>query len=225
MAEKEKSQEQPEEQTDKLLAKVPEESIFRCHDGRTFRDMKDLAEGLAAMSDDTFAYHVNSEKNDFSKWVRDVIRDEKLASDLAKATNRTQAARYVTARLAVLTSKGKMSKPTGGKKQSQPQGKDNMTQSAEQQLKDLPLAEMQKQLSSSADGLSQAEAQKRLEKYGYNELPEKKNNAAAKISILFLGPYPNYDNNSCSPVWHTATLARPRCYPGSAGVECRGRLP
>ena len=115
MAEKEKPQEQPIEQTDKLLAKVPEESIFRCHDGRTFRDMEELADGLVAISDDIFAYHVNSERNDFSKWVKDVIKDEKLASDLATATNRTQAAGYVTARLATLTSQGKMSKPIGDK--------------------------------------------------------------------------------------------------------------
>src|SRR5665811_1105493 len=98
MAKKEKHQKQPGEQTDKLLAKVPEESIFRCHDGRTFRDMKELAEGLVAISDDTFASHVNSERNDFSSWVKDAIRDEKLAGDLAKATNRTQAAGYATER-------------------------------------------------------------------------------------------------------------------------------
>ena len=82
-----------------------------------------------------------------------------------------------------------MSKPKGDK-QSQPQGKDNMTQSAAQQLKDLPLAELQKQLSSSGEGLSQAEAQKRIEKYGYNELPEKKNNALLKFLSYFWGPIP-----------------------------------
>jgi hypothetical protein len=112
---KQKEQAQLKEQADKALAKVPEEYVFWCHDGRTFRDMKELAEGLVALSDDIFAYHVNSERNDFSKWVKDVIRDEKLASDLATATNRTQATGYVTARLAVLTSKGKMSKPIGEK--------------------------------------------------------------------------------------------------------------
>ena len=103
MAKKENPQENRGSRTEKLLAKVPEESIFRCHDGRTSKDMKELAEGLVSISDDTFAYHVNSEKNDFSKWVRDVIRDEKLASDLAKATNRTQAIGYVTARLVALS--------------------------------------------------------------------------------------------------------------------------
>jgi H+-transporting ATPase len=184
-----KPQEQLGEQTDKLLVKVPEESVFRCHDGRTFRDMEELAEGLGAISDDTFAYHVNSEKNDFSKWVRDVIRDEKLAGDLATATNRIQAAKYVTARLAVLTGKGKKSKPKG-EKQGQPQGKEQMAQSTERKLKDLPLAEMQKQLSSSPDGLSKAEAQKRLEKYGYNEIPDKKSSSFLKFLSYFWGPIP-----------------------------------
>jgi hypothetical protein len=104
---KQKEQAQSKEQADKLLAKVPEEYVFWCHDGHTFRDMQELAEGLVALSDDIFAYHVNSERNDFSKWVKDVIRDEKLASDLATATNRTQAAGYVKARLTILTSKAK----------------------------------------------------------------------------------------------------------------------
>jgi len=186
---KQKEQAQLKEQEEKFLFKVPGKDVFRCHDGRTFRDMKELADGLVTISDDIFAYHVNSERNDFSKWVRDVIGDEKLASDLATATNRTQAAGYVTARLAVLTSKGKMSKPIG-EKPGQSQSKDKMTQSAEQQLKDLPLAEMQKQLSSSADGLSKAEAQKRLEKYGYNELPERKGSPILKFLSYFWGPIP-----------------------------------
>jgi hypothetical protein len=102
---KQKEQAQSKEQADKVLAKVPEEYVFWCHDGRTFRDMKDLAEGLVATSDDIFAYHVNSERNDFSKWVRDVIKDEKLANDLVIVTNRTQAAECVAARLTILTSK------------------------------------------------------------------------------------------------------------------------
>ena len=65
-----------------------------------------------------------------------------------------------------------------------------MTQSIDQQLKDLPMAEMQKQLSSTPEGLSQAEVQKRIEKYGHNELPEKKNNALLKFLSYFWGPIP-----------------------------------
>jgi len=87
----------------KLLAKVPDEYVFRCQDGRILRDMKELAEALATMTDETFAYHSNAEKKDFSNWVRDIIGDEKLAKDVGKASNRTQAARQVAGRIAILT--------------------------------------------------------------------------------------------------------------------------
>jgi len=68
--------------------------------------------------------------------------------------------------------------------------KDNIVESIQGQLKDLPLAEMKKQLSSSVNGLSKAEAQKRLEKYGYNELPEKKGSPVLKFLSYFWGPIP-----------------------------------
>ena len=48
---------------------------------------------------------------------------------------------------------------------------------AEDDLKSLPLAEVEKKLGSSPDGLTQAEAQKRLSQYGPNELDEKQINA------------------------------------------------
>jgi len=42
------------------------------------------------------------------------------------------------------------------------------------ELKTLPLPEVEKKLQSSADGLTQAEAEKRLTKYGPNEIKEEK---------------------------------------------------
>jgi hypothetical protein len=92
-------------QPDKRLEKVPVEYVFWCHDGKVFADIIELAEGLAAMSDETFAYHSNAEKQDFSNWVRDIIDDELLANYLAIATNRLQAGDYVTARITLLTGK------------------------------------------------------------------------------------------------------------------------
>ena len=76
------------------------------------------------------------------------------------------------------------------KKKGQSSGKGTTSQSDGQKLKDLPLAEVQKQLSSSADGLNKTEAQTRLEKYGYNELTEKKNSAILKFLSYFWGPIP-----------------------------------
>ena len=95
-----KAKKQPEKkQPDKLLVKVPAEYVFWCHDGCTFADLKELADGLQAMSDETFAYHSNREKQDFANWVRDIIEDAWLAEELARASNRLQAAMYVSARI------------------------------------------------------------------------------------------------------------------------------
>jgi hypothetical protein len=92
----------PKERAAKLLAKVPEENIFWCYGGATFRDLGELAQGLAAMSDEVFGHHVNAEKNDFCNWIRDVIADAELAGELAAATTRLQAADCVSARVALL---------------------------------------------------------------------------------------------------------------------------
>jgi hypothetical protein len=89
----------------KFLARVPAEYVFLCHDGQVFGDMRELAEGLVNMSDETYTYHVNPEKNDFNKWVRDVIKDRELADDLAKATIRQQAIGYMTSRISSIISR------------------------------------------------------------------------------------------------------------------------
>ncbi len=54
----------------------------------------------------------------------------------------------------------------------------------------MPLAEVEKKLGSSPDGLSQAEAQKRLTQYGPNEIAEKKTNPFLKFLTYFWGPIP-----------------------------------
>ena len=57
-------------------------------------------------------------------------------------------------------------------------------------LKSLPLREVEKKLESSPDGLTQAEAQKRLTQYGPNEIEEKKSNELLKFLSYFWGPIP-----------------------------------
>lgn len=60
----------------------------------------------------------------------------------------------------------------------------------EQPLKDLPISELTKRLGTSTDGLNQQESQDRLEKYGYNELPEKRGSPVLKFLSYFWGPIP-----------------------------------
>jgi hypothetical protein len=87
------------------LADVPQEFVFWCCDGRILKNLRELCDALGAMSDDTFAYHVNEAKNDFHNWAKDIIKDDALASDLLKAANSTAAARVVTERIAFLSRK------------------------------------------------------------------------------------------------------------------------
>ena len=68
--------------------------------------------------------------------------------------------------------------------ESKPGAKPN----AQDDLKSLSLPEVEKKLGSSPDGLSQAEAQKRLTQYGPNEIEEKKTNAFLKFLTYFWGP-------------------------------------
>jgi H+-transporting ATPase len=52
------------------------------------------------------------------------------------------------------------------------------------------MAVVEKELGSSPEGLAQAEAQKRLEQYGPNEIAEKKTNLFLKFLNYFWGPIP-----------------------------------
>ena len=57
-------------------------------------------------------------------------------------------------------------------------------------LNDLPVPELFHRLNSSDAGLSQEEAQKRLDEYGYNEIEEKQINPLKKFFLYFWGPIP-----------------------------------
>jgi len=55
-------------------------------------------------------------------------------------------------------------------------------------LKSQPLAEVEKELRSSPNGLTQAEAQKRLTQYGPHEIEEEKTNELLKFLSYFWAP-------------------------------------
>jgi H+-transporting ATPase len=57
-------------------------------------------------------------------------------------------------------------------------------------LKTLPLPELEKRLGTTAEGLSAADAAKRLAQYGPNEIEEKKANLILKFLSYFWGPIP-----------------------------------
>ena|SRR3990170_5888201 len=89
----------------KILGDVPEDKVFWCSDGRVLKNLAELSIALAEMSDETFSYHSNDTKTDFSNWVKDVIGDEKLSIDLQKGGSRLRASKAVFDRIAWLRTK------------------------------------------------------------------------------------------------------------------------
>jgi H+-transporting ATPase len=57
-------------------------------------------------------------------------------------------------------------------------------------LKTLPMSEVEKRLATTTEGLTGAEATKRLTQYGPNEITKKKTNPLLKFLSYFWGPIP-----------------------------------
>ncbi len=76
------------------------------------------------------------------------------------------------------------------KPELKPELKQDSNPVSKDDLKTLPMPELQKKLDSTPDGLSQAEAAKRLSQYGPNEITEKKTNQFLKFLSYFWGPIP-----------------------------------
>ena len=64
------------------LARVNPDKYFRVANGTIIKSLMELDGSLESMGEETFKYHVNDYRNDFSIWIRDVIKDGKLADEL-----------------------------------------------------------------------------------------------------------------------------------------------
>jgi hypothetical protein len=93
------------EEAKRRLGDVPDDKRFWCHDGRNVKNLRELRKALIDVSDETFHYHSGGERNDFSKWIKEVVGDEKLANELSKVRSRIQASQAVAARISFLEGK------------------------------------------------------------------------------------------------------------------------
>jgi hypothetical protein len=93
------------EEAKKRLGDVPDNKRFWCHDGKVIKNLRELRKALIDMSDETFHYHSGEGRNDFSKWIREVVGDDKLAEDISKTKSRMQASQAVAQMISFLESK------------------------------------------------------------------------------------------------------------------------
>ncbi len=71
-----------------ILKDANPEHYFFVQDGMVLKSVLDLSKHLDKMADDIFRHHVNEMKNDFASWIKDVFREQNLAEELLKTTDR-----------------------------------------------------------------------------------------------------------------------------------------
>ena len=71
-----------EEDKKRILSDVNPENYFRVANGTIIKGLMGIDNSLELMGAETFYYHVNDYRNDFSTWVREIMNDEKLANGL-----------------------------------------------------------------------------------------------------------------------------------------------
>jgi hypothetical protein len=90
------------EEAQGVLRQVADEKRFFVHDGKILSTILELKTELGKMAKATYSHHVNEEKNDVARWVREVLGDDKLARDLTKAATQKEARQIVARRISWL---------------------------------------------------------------------------------------------------------------------------
>ena len=65
-----------------ISLKLDKNKWFYTRDGRVFKSLKDLLNGLKDMDDETYSFHTRHHGNDFSSWIKDVFGLVDLARDI-----------------------------------------------------------------------------------------------------------------------------------------------
>ena len=66
----------------KILGDVNPAHCFYMCNGTILKNLEELLNALENIDDESYRFHANNEKNDFSSWIKDVLGDEELASNL-----------------------------------------------------------------------------------------------------------------------------------------------
>ena len=94
--------------TPTYLADAQGDKRFFCANGEVFANLRQLHVGLLTMRDEHFRNHVNDGKNDFARWIADVLSDSALAGDLGRVRSRALTAYKVGQRMKQVRLRGKV---------------------------------------------------------------------------------------------------------------------
>lgn len=63
------------------------ENYFILVTGVPLKNVKELANALETMNEWVFNHHVNSSRNDFSAWIKNVLKEKALADEIKDVNN------------------------------------------------------------------------------------------------------------------------------------------
>lgn len=78
----------------KTLINAQDHHSFWVNNGPILKNLIDLKNAFERMTHQQYIYHANDKKNDFARWVDEVLRDKKCAIEIAFAKT-THAAKKV----------------------------------------------------------------------------------------------------------------------------------
>ncbi|MCX6710112.1 MAG: hypothetical protein NTV63_04150 [Candidatus Woesearchaeota archaeon] len=83
----------PREPKEKISDDEPlnEKDFLRLYNGMVLKNVSELENALESMDSETFNYHVNFEKNDFSIWLKKSLNDRRLAAEMERVRSREEA--------------------------------------------------------------------------------------------------------------------------------------
>ncbi|MBI4146895.1 hypothetical protein HY489_06185 [Candidatus Woesearchaeota archaeon] len=68
------------------MTNAPPEKIFWLKGGTPIKNLAELAKELQNMDDNTYKHHVTPHNNDFSNWIKHVIKNDTLAREVQQAS-------------------------------------------------------------------------------------------------------------------------------------------
>ena len=92
----------------RFLLDVSPGNFFILSNGMKIKNPIELVGSLRTMSNKVFEHHVNPHKNDFSEWIRDVIKDNELANGVFKAKSKDEMIKLIERRISEVKEKSSL---------------------------------------------------------------------------------------------------------------------
>lgn len=90
------------EQAGHFLRDVAPENCFWINYGAILKNLGELSGELKTMDQRSFRYHVNKKKNDFAKWIDEIVQDKTLVKELSKVKTQQSFLKKLDARIRYL---------------------------------------------------------------------------------------------------------------------------